>query len=300
MADPKPDKLSKEQLASLYGYGLNVIYASDVLRPLFEEAVKNQWTEAQFQAKLRSSTWWQDNDQYARSYIVAKLAGGKDFETMQQTATAKVKAAATQVGLNWNSLSADQQQSLTDRYMSEGWGDPDRTGVMMEALGSEITTPPTGMLRGRAGNLEQTLRATAQDNGLTLDDNYYLSAAKSVAAGLSTDDDWIRDVRTQAASLFPLWSDKIMAGSDARTLASGYINTMAQTFEIDPNSINLDDPYLKQAFGAVGKDGLPQGMGLWDFQKMLRNDPRWMNTKQAQDQMSSAARDVLTTFGFMG
>jgi hypothetical protein len=87
---------------------------------------------------------------------------------------------------------------------------------------------------------------------------------------------------------------------NARDLASGYINVMADTFEIMPDQVSLDDPYLRQAMTGIDDKGNPKPMGLFDFQQKLRQDPRWMNTKQAEDQISNIANDVLKMFGFVG
>jgi hypothetical protein len=38
-------------------------------------------------------------------------------------------------------------------------------------------------------------------------------------------------------------------------------------------------------------------MNLWDFQKMLKEKPEWMKTKQATDQVSGIANNVLKIFG---
>jgi hypothetical protein len=91
-----------------------------------------------------------------------------------------------------------------------------------------------------------------------------------------------------------------MGGVDARELASGYINVMSETFEIMPNDISLDDPYIRQALTTTDDKGNARPVGLWEFQQKLRNDPRWMGTKQAEDEISGIANDVLKMFGFVG
>jgi hypothetical protein len=121
-----------------------------------------------------------------------------------------------------------------------------------------------------------------------------------VATGLTTDEDWLRDMRAQAASMWTPWSDKIMSGVDAYDLASGYISMMAQTMEIDPESISLNDPRLMKAIMHVDDKGNASPIGLYDFQMMLREDPAWMQTKQATDSVSSIGMDVLRMFGFQG
>jgi len=167
-------------------------------------------------------------------------------------------------------------------------------------LSQKITAAQSGMLMGGAGNLQEQLRRVAESNGLRLSQSYYESAARSVAAGLTTAEDWQREVREQSASLWPSWSEKIMGGVDARELASGYMNVMAETFEIMPDQISLDDPYIRQALTATDDKGNARPVGLWEFQQKLRNDPRWMGTKQAEDEISGIANDVLRMFGFVG
>jgi hypothetical protein len=41
-------------------------------------------------------------------------------------------------------------------------------------------------------------------------------------------------------------------------------------------------------------------MGLWDFEKSLKNDPRWMGTKQATNDIAGIGMDVLRSFGMVG
>jgi hypothetical protein len=41
-------------------------------------------------------------------------------------------------------------------------------------------------------------------------------------------------------------------------------------------------------------------MNVYDFKKLLRQDNRWQYTKQAKDDVSTAALGVLRDFGFQG
>jgi hypothetical protein len=148
--------------------------------------------------------------------------------------------------------------------------------------------------------LADNLRNLARANGVSFSDNWYQSAARSVASGLSQQTDWERDVRKQAASLYPVYSQKIEQGLNVYDLASPYINTMAQELELDPNQITLNDPYIRSALGGMSDSGDFTSMGLWDFQKKLRNDPRWENTSKAQNEVTSVTGRVMQMFGLMG
>lgn len=294
---PKADLLTKEQLSQQYGYALNVIYGIPEMSKLFQQAVKEQWDVYEFRARLMGTSWWKENNEYARAFITAQAAGGADYTAMVDTARAQVQAAATKIG---RQLSDSELKSYADLYMSEGWGAPGRQQLMMTKLAEGITLPPTGAMKGSSGDLAENLKGIAKANGVTYSDDFFVSAAKSVASGLSTEADWQRHIRTQAATMYPAWSDKINAGVDAQQLASGYINRMAQTLEIDPNTISLNDPYLREAFGQMDKNGNATPMSMWEFEQKLRNDPRYMKTKQAEEGMYSAAEGILKMFGVMG
>lgn len=308
----EPDDLSRKEIAKEYGYALKIIYSNKEIKKLFLEAVNDEggvWTPKKFISSMMDTNWWKTNAGPAREAWAAQMMGTNpdgtytaDWEATLAKAGEAVDRAAGTMGAQ---LTPEQRDQMVQRYIYEGWADSSRQGQMMTAFSEYIGVegeggPAAGSLAGAAGSLQDVLKQAAIRNGLNLSDSYYTAAAKSVAAGLTTAEDWQRDVRQQAASLWPTWGDKIAAGADAKDLGSGYINMMAQTFEVDPNTISLDDPAIRAAMTRVDDKGNPMPVGLWDFQQGLRNDPRWMNTKQANDEISGIAHDVLRTFGFMG
>lgn len=297
------DTLSKEALARKYGYALRVIESDPELYALFQRASnfkKGAWTEEEFAAQLMDSNWWKNNSESARRGLTAKAMGGADWEATLQEAQDAVQQEAAAQGYE---LDPATLSGLAEDYVMGGWDQADRRQQLTEAI-VKAGKQPGGAgdyLRGNAGNLQQQILSIAEANGLTLSREYAEQAARSVALGLTTEEDWLRETREQAASLWgPAWQQKIMAGVDAKELASGYINMMAQTFEISPEMIDLNDPYLKSAMTNVDKDGNPTPASLYEFQTKLRKDPRWMDTKQAQDKFSDIGSDILRMFGFMG
>jgi hypothetical protein len=295
--ETKPDLLSAEELAADYPYAARVFEADPELSDLLDQAVKEQWPAAQFNAKLMSTNWWEDNNEYAREAFAARAMGGADWEATLEDAKNLVRDRAAAIGAR---VSEGELGQIAEKAITGGWNQVGRQALLDQELSQRITAGKGGMFAGAAGNLQDQLRQIAMSNGVNLSGSYYEAAARSVAEGWTTNDDWLREVRQQAASLWPSWSDKIEAGVSARDLASGYINIMADTFEIMPNSVDLNDPYLRQAMTGVDDKGNPKPMGLFEFQQKLRKDPRWMGTKQAEDQISGIANDVLRMFGFVG
>lgn len=297
------DTLSREALAKKYGYALRVIESDPELFALFRRASnfkKGAWTTEEFTAQLMDTDWWKNNSESAREGLAAEALGGADWEAMLQEGRNAVQTEATSLGYD---LSPESLDTLARDYIMGGWDQADRKQQLTNAIvnAGELGGGDGGFLEGDAGNLQERILGIAEANGLTLSQSYAESAARSVALGLTTEEDWLRTTREQAASLWgPAWQEKIMAGVDAKDLASGYINMMAQTFEIDPEMIQLNDPYLRSAMTNVDEKGAPKPVSLYDFQTKLRKDPRWMGTKQAQDTMSNIGMDVLKKFGFMG
>lgn len=83
-------------------------------------------------------------------------------------------------------------------------------------------------------------------------------------------------------------------GVDLDTVYAPYKRIMAATLELNPDSIQLDDPVLRSAIGPERE------MTTFDFKRALRKDARWQYTDQAREEVSSAALNVLRDFGFMG
>jgi hypothetical protein len=50
----------------------------------------------------------------------------------------------------------------------------------------------------------------------------------------------------------------------------------------------------------VNDKGEPAATSLWEFQKKLRSDPRWMNTAKAQNEITGVTGKVMQMFGLTG
>ena len=71
---------------------------------------------------------------------------------------------------------------------------------------------------------------------------------------------------------------------------------MGEILELDPNGIDVMDPTIQKALKNNGNKGI---MNLNDFEIMLRNDPRWARTKNAKEEASRYAYEILNSFGLM-
>lgn len=139
-----------------------------------------------------------------------------------------------------------------------------------------------------------TLKSVADKNGITLSPEQLDAFTTRVNKG--EDVSVVQnDIRKLAGIGQPDSIKKLIdQGIDLSTIYSPYKTLLAQTLEINPNSISLNDPTLRMAIGPEKE------MSLYEYQRALRKDNRWQYTDQARGEAADVAKTVLKDFGFMG
>lgn len=140
----------------------------------------------------------------------------------------------------------------------------------------------------------QALQSLASANGIKLSDNQLMDWSNRLANGED-----LNVIKTQIRNLAALGQPEpvkklLQEGADLDSVYSPYRQAMASILEINPNTITLDDPVLRSAITPEGE------MSLYDYQKMLRKDPRWQYTQNAKTDVANSVQKVLQDFGFMG
>jgi hypothetical protein len=179
----------------------------------------------------------------------------------------------------------DEQQFLIETIQKDK-----KFKTELDALKAKKVTAEASAAQG----VRQDLTRTALANGLKLDEDQLSNFESRLKAG--EDIDAIKStIRKTAALGMPDSVKQIVdSGVDLSTIYSPYRSILAQTLEINPNSITLDDPTLRMA---IGPD---KEMSLYEYQRSLRKDNRWQYTEQARSEASDIATTVLRDFGFMG
>ncbi len=215
---------------------------------------------------------------------VALLAGKlKTAQTKAATRTQYVtkggKVTSTVTG------GLDEQQFLIETIQKDK-----KFKAELDALKAKKVTAEASAAQG----VRQDLTRTALANGLKLDEDQIVNFETRLKAG--EDIDAIKStIRKTAALGMPDSVKQIVdSGVDLSTIYSPYRSILAQTLELNPNSITLNDPTLRMA---IGPD---KEMSLYEYQRSLRKDNRWQYTEQARSEASDIATTVLRDFGFMG
>jgi hypothetical protein len=214
------------------------------------------------------------------AYISNKLtAAQKKAATRTQYTTKGGKVTATVTG------GLDEEQFLVDLIQKDKKFAPEIKAIQAKKATTEASEAQT---------TRQDLMKTALANGVTLDEDSIANYEQRIKAGENLDA--IKNSIRSVASLgMPDNVKKLIeSGTDLATIYSPYKSLLAQTLEVNPNSITLNDPTLRMA---IGPD---KEMSLYEYQRSLRKDPRWQYTDQARQEVSQTASRVLRDFGFQG
>ena len=226
---------------------------------------------------------WGRLDSDAQQRYLQSLENADLYKERLKAWLSKIKPQLASRGLK-----ADD--ATLEKYYKDGI---DEATIFAE-LGEGVTA------KGAAGEVADalgTLRTVARNNGFNLDRDFSGQVdgwLRRIAGGESVDD-FARLIRQQAKLGLP---DKVGAlldeGLDLANVYAPYRNTMAALLEVTPDSINLDDPLLRSAYGP------DKEMSVYDFKRAVRKDPRWQYTDNAREEVSSAALGILRDFGFQG
>jgi hypothetical protein len=226
------------------------------------------------------------------AYMVKGGVGGDGTGPSSKEIKSKreaVKLLATQLGVV---LTDDQINDLGYQYAA---GELDSTTISPRI--AKIGNIDFAM--GEAANTISKLKSTAADFGVSYGSDWFTQSAKDVLTGVVDADTLTQAIKDLSKSRYPTLAKQIDAGYTVKQIASPYLQSMANTLEINPNDISLDDPTIKQAFTSLNSEGQPITKPLWEFEKELRRDERWRYTKNAQQDLMGTARKVLSDFGLV-
>lgn len=266
-------------------FGFIDVLAND---PTYGEEIKkiiaalNAGNTALAETLYKKSKWAQLDDDAREAYLL-KLRNNTLYQERLKSWLISIKKQLAAKGLK-----ADDAK--LEKYYLDGIDD----AVILDELATEVSA------KGAAGEIADSLsvlRNTARLNGFNLEKdfgNQLDSWLQRISRGESIED-FNRLIRQQAKLGLP---EKVGAlldeGLDLANIYAPYRNTMARLLEVTPDSIELNDPVLRSAYGQ------DKEMSLYDFGRAVRKDPRWQYTDNARQDVSNSVLGVLRDFGFQG
>ena len=306
-SDFNRDQLEADLMNSEFAWAWKVIKLSPELKDLWDKAIKEGWQGPRFQAALMNSDWFQENDGYKRTIEALEKTDPATYKVRLDSAISKVKDDLVKMGIAVEGISADRLSQMGRRFLILGFDQGRNIESYNDWLGSNFVKMRGAgkTIGGSALTNQDALNALLLANGFDPNNSswqgYVSDTVNKIAVGDMSIEDAQSFVREQAATMYPVFSDRIRQGQNVQDIAAAYYQIYADTLELNPDEIKLTDPYMRTALQDVDKEtGKPQAMSLWDFQKMLRKDERFQYTKQANQAADGLAASILSMFGFVG
>jgi predicted transcriptional regulator with HTH domain len=156
-----------------------------------------------------------------------------------------------------------------------------------------------GRYTGDAAQIEAGLKDWARRNGVGLSTSLVADYVRKIQSGDTTEFDVLQDLRrTYMSGAYPAWADRIDSGMDIYDIASPYRKKMADLLEIGEETIDMNDGLLQRGLQGVGADGKPSVVPLYEFERQVREDPRWQYTDNAYSTYTDVGTKLLQMFGF--
>jgi len=169
--------------------------------------------------------------------------------------------------------------ATTTQVSTPGITKEDRELLAAKFVDKYIDTKGIQNIGGIVGSNLSTLRKLASDYNITLSD----ADIRKEAINSLTDKNALENFKVKMQKIakvrYSNFAQSIDEGLTIKDIASPYINKMANTLEVNPNTINLDNRYVDKA--------LTSNMNFTDFDKLLRNTPEFPYTNNARSEAAS-------------
>lgn len=286
---------NSQMLNENYGLSAAFMESDPELANLYSEAVANTWSPEQISAAVQNTDWYKNNSDSSRKVLEEKYANPAQYQQDIQNKSMQLTELATKLGVHLSSVSMN---SLADLALVTNMNDSQVNGYLSKYL--ELNQ--NGHFLGYAGQVELGVREYAREMGVPLDDKYVDNAVTGIVAGTDTLQAHRANIQTIAASTFPAYAKEINEGMTVGQIAAPYLATQAKLWETDPNKIDLFDPTLRGALQQSTSTGenapsTPTQLPLYDFEKQLRSNAKWLSTNNAREAVTSTANKVLSDMG---
>jgi hypothetical protein len=285
--------LDSNELAEQYGFASGFLNSIPELKRLFESAVSGGWSKDKFQAKLRDTSWFKNTTADERKYLLEIKADPASAQQRWDLTNAKVRQLANKMGVVENEFIWTKIHEATRNMIYKGWDESAVRYFMGQYVGLS-----GNLHEGESGETWDQLKQYSYAMGVELSEDWYRARIQNIARGIATPQDYKSEIAALAKANFPQWAEQIDGGQSVADIAQPYMQSMAQILELPAGSVNLFDNTIKKALNYTNSKTLEKGAKpLWQFENELRSDPRWKQTKNAQDSLMQVGHKVLADFG---
>lgn len=289
---PKP-----EDVKASYGFVALIAEQIPEIGRLMEQAVREQWTPDRFSLSLANTSWWKSTPDDRRQWLVKNIADPASADQELITGADKIRNLSVALGVGQPDI--ERAKSL---YLHTMFNGLDETGTKAYLARTLLSNDRAGVV-GTYGDLVTGMWKLSAEYGYGAPDmaqqihqearNIMQSGGDTSRVGLTA---WQNKVQQYAAAKYSPFADRLRGGETVMDIARPYLDTYAQTLEVNPQDIALDDNLVQRALQGNGQ----QAQAVWQFQQGLRQDDRYGYTNGARKEAASTVQAIGRAFGMVG
>lgn len=299
-AEAKVAASTYAQIQSTYGLTDAILNMDTTgsLKAAFDQIRTKKITDPTLAANILAGTEWfkTHGTQVTQNLALERTSPGV-FK--QNVDAIKTEIAARAKGLGKVLSGADIDAIARDSYVyGKAYNSQDVLNQIVTKGGTSTT--------GDFANNRSALATYAAEMGIkTLDSKWFDDASNDVLMGANISD-YKGKILEQAKGLYKGVADQLDAGAKAglgsgatlKSIASPYVNMMANTFEMpNPDDVDLATGPVFKALTSQDDKGNHTLQPLWDFQQQLKKDDRYFVTKQAHQDFADLSTAIAKQFG---
>jgi hypothetical protein len=244
-----------------------------------------------FRSFVLGSAFYRNNNSIARTRKTAETNQPGVYAQDLNAYKVKSKKRLIQQGIQWT---PGVEKQVEIGYQS-GMND-DQVDQLIVKSGS------MGKLGGSTMSSVSALQSFANAYGVgnLLNTAYWDTKSTALFAGDTTTDDIMNDIKGLAASAYPAYAEGIKNNVSLSALASNVTSSVANLLELDPDTVDFNNPLVKRIMGYVNPTtGKQEIMPQWMVDKTVKSSPDWPFTNNARSTIDSLTTKVFSDWGLM-
>ena len=286
----------KQILQQEYGWVSAYIGIDPDVDAAMGQLARKEISEDAFDAKIRSSKWWQERNDFTRAWDVKERTPGS---TAQKEIDDRVQSmkdfALSKFGVV---LSPEQLRPWARQTLREGASTPTQENGVAAIIVKGGSQGAIDQLR--QGGVAQRVNDVNARYGYNPGSDFVNQSISNIALGTMTEDMYESKVKSFVKTMYGAdVGDLLDRGYSVADISEPYVQTAARMLETNPNMIDMKDTKFQKALGMVDADGKKRQMTLGEWEKTLRTDPiyGWDKTNQAAGLAVQVGEQILRQFG---
>jgi hypothetical protein len=286
--------MSTSEALKEYGYVGTLANSVPELKRLLSRAAANGWTVEEFTRALQDTPWWRNSADAVKQYQVLKSTKPGEFDAQRGELVNKVRRYGAEMGVGLGEGHGSMLGWIVDHAQRFGWDE----ATIRQNIGHQLKGA-TATFGGTAGTIQQQVKKLYGDYGVRYGSYRVNLWTRSILEGSASLEKLRAELMVGAKSRYAAIAGDIDQGRTVREIADPYIQLMASTWERPEGTIDLYDTKVQQALSRRDpKSGQPVLTPLWQFERELKDDPRWDTTKNAVNTAYDQAMRIGKAWGF--